>query len=187
MELTLKNIPQDQLTRKKLSYIRSCFRKLLRRSTDPKKKHSPKFKDLIKGGFYFVQMTNKGRGWHLHLHVVYKGAWIPHSLISSVWRDITGDSFVVWHRRIKNAEKACQYLLGDLLKATQIRPCDKAQYNSVMYRSRIVQAFGDYARVKFKQPFRCPRCNNDTWIDPDLEMRRFAREREQGVLWDDTS
>lgn len=43
-----------------------------------------------RGGFYSIQCTNKGRGWHLHIHAVISADWIDQTQVSKVWSKING-------------------------------------------------------------------------------------------------
>lgn len=178
LELTLKNYTDQDFDKDKLKYLRRCFRALLRRNVYPDKKKSQKFKDLIQGGFYFIHLTNIGNGWHLHMHIIFKGEQIEHKLIKDAWNKITKDSYIVYIQRVKNAGKAIRYLLGDLLQRPKIPEDGEHLYNYVLKGSRLVQGFGSCARIKFKRTFFCPQCGNDHWICPNYELNKFHREME---------
>ena len=48
-----------------------------------------------------LEVTNKGRGWHPHAHmIVVLDRWLDQRALSAEWRSITGDSFVVGITRI---------------------------------------------------------------------------------------
>lgn len=42
------------------------------------------------GGFYRFEVTNEGRGWHLHLHALINAGWIDEFQLSELWTKITG-------------------------------------------------------------------------------------------------
>lgn len=160
MELTIKNIPDNDFTKASVKMIRKYFNRLL---------HRKYYKARIKGGFYFIHVTNIGNGFHLHLHIIYKGQYIPHDKLKATWLDVTKGSYIVWIRRSASVRKALKYLLGDLLQKPKVQERYKDQYNSVMKGSRLVQGFGEYSKVKIKRLFICPECGNDSWYCPDFE------------------
>ncbi len=83
------------------------------------------FKKHIKGYFGAFEYTfnPKTNDFHVHLHlIVLRGKFWNQSDISDAWRDVTGDSFIVDIREIKNTHKGvkeiCKYPMkpADLMK-----------------------------------------------------------------------
>lgn len=167
MELTIKNIPDKDFSKKSVKYLRKCLNRLL---------HRKYYKNKIKGGFYFVHLTNRGQGWHPHLHIIYRGEYIPQGRLCQDWYEITKDSYVVWIRRSMGIKKALQYLFGDLLQKPKIRSEDVWKYNEVLKGSRLIQGFGEYSKTGFREPFICPVCGNNCWICKEFELARFHRD-----------
>ncbi len=153
LTLTLQNILDNEFGRHDVQRIRQYFSTLRRR-----------FKNEFYGGFYVVQATNIGNGWHLHLHVIFDGKFIKKDRLVAAWRDITGGSYIVDVKRVKDAQKAIRYLLADFSGKPRIRPQDCATYDAIFKGSRLVQPFGAYRSVKLKVPFRCPACGNTDWV-----------------------
>ncbi|NKO00869.1 protein rep, partial [Weissella cibaria] len=61
------------------------------------------------GGVFSYEVTNKGNGWHPHLHgVLLVSSYIDREQLSAEWESITGDSKIVDVRRLKpkNGEMA---------------------------------------------------------------------------------
>lgn len=75
--LTVRNI--TDLTPKHVDELRGWFSKLRRR----------KFARNWRGGFYRIEVTNEGRGWHLHLHVLVDARWIDQAGLRQAWMSIT--------------------------------------------------------------------------------------------------
>lgn len=73
------------LDRKAVDDIRKAFNKW--------KKH-PAIKPLLGPHVYFLEATPKPDGWHLHIHVLAAGKYIPHALLKKTWFAITGASIV---------------------------------------------------------------------------------------------
>jgi hypothetical protein len=56
----------------------------------------------VQGAIHSYEITNKGEGWHPHIHMVaLLDDWIDQAALSAEWQEITGDSFIVDVRRIK--------------------------------------------------------------------------------------
>lgn len=55
----------------------------------------------VAGALFSYEVTNKGKGWHPHLHaIVLLDDWLDQGKLSAEWHRITGDSFIVDIRRI---------------------------------------------------------------------------------------
>lgn len=57
-----------------------------------------------------VKRSKDEKHWHPHLHVLAKGRYVPHADLKAEWHQITGDSYIVDIRMIKQREKAVSYL-----------------------------------------------------------------------------
>jgi hypothetical protein len=75
--LTLKNIPN--LTREHLDEIGKWFTALRRR----------KFAAAWRGGFYTIECTNEGKGWHIHIHALIDARWIDSAQLALQWDSVT--------------------------------------------------------------------------------------------------
>jgi hypothetical protein len=168
LTLTTRNIPDNEFCRNDVKRIRDDFTKLRKRLPD------------ILGGFYVTQATNKGRGWHLHLHVVFDGKFIPKERVVRLWSEITGGSFIVDIADVKTPEKAIRYLLADFNGRPRIRPEDFNKYNEIFKGSRLVQPFGIYRKLKIRVPYKCPECGCTSWafLWEMLSDRHICREED---------
>ncbi len=88
-------------------------------------KRTKAFKKHIKGYFggFDYTFNPKTNDFHVHLHlIVLRGSFWEQSQISDAWREVTGDSFIVDIREVKNIHKGvkelCKYVVKpvDLLK-----------------------------------------------------------------------
>jgi len=165
LTLTIRNIPDYSWGTYCVKDLRAAFGKLRRR-----------FK-RIGGGFYVVQATNYGRGWHLHLHVLFDGSFILKDEISRAWRIFSDGSYIVDIKQVQSPKKAVKYLLSDFLQAPRIRPEDRPAFNDVFRGSRLVQPFGEYRKMKFKVKYMCPECGRCEWIDLDVFLGRQGSGR----------
>ena len=92
--LTVQNVPT--LARGHVDELKKWFTRLRHR----------KFCRNWRGGFYSVEVTNEGRGWHLHLHVLVDARWIDAGELARQWAAVTND-------------------LGKIVK---VKDCRKADY-----------------------------------------------------------
>lgn len=81
--LTLKSAMKP-LTQQ-LDRLIACWKKL--RHSDLKK--------CFGGGISFLELTVSKGLWHVHLHTLVQGSYIAKEQLSAVWRECTGDSFIV--------------------------------------------------------------------------------------------
>jgi len=99
LTLTLKNGPDLE---ERFQHFMTSLRKLLSRRRDWFKKGRG-WTELAKaaGGVYSVETTNKGKGWHVHLHaVLLLDDYIDREALSREWHRITGDSTILDVRRL---------------------------------------------------------------------------------------
>ena len=75
--LTVQNV--EPLTRGHVDELKKWFTRLRHR----------KFCRNWRGGFYSVEVTNEGRGWHLHLHVLVDSRWIDAGELARQWCSVT--------------------------------------------------------------------------------------------------
>jgi hypothetical protein len=57
----------------------------------------PTWADNVDGGAAFLEIkySAKARRWHPHLHIICEGKFLPQGELSTAWRSITKDSFIV--------------------------------------------------------------------------------------------
>ncbi len=75
--LTVQNC--SHLTKEHLQQVKKWFR-ALRRST---------FAKNWIGGFYSMEVTNEGKGWHIHIHALIDARWIDSFALSQAWQRTT--------------------------------------------------------------------------------------------------
>lgn len=155
LTLTKKNIFSDRL-RGEIRKLRSDFKRLS--------------KELgYSGGVYIIHITNKGHGWHIHLHCLVQGPWHSQAEISKRWERLSGAK-IVWVRRVEQAglKKALRYLLSEMIKKPAIEPGAVEVYNRELRGVRLVQGFGA-VKIK-KEPGRCPICGGSLFVLEFLEL-----------------
>jgi len=80
-----------------IEHLYDSFRKLRRRAF---------FKNHITGGVWFFQIKFNARTeqWHPHIHCLVAGKFLPQSELKGLWHEITGDSYIVDIRGVKDIE-----------------------------------------------------------------------------------
>jgi hypothetical protein len=80
--------------------IIKCFKKL----------RLKKMPELFKGGLVgYEAHLGKDGFWNIHCHALYQGRYIDQAKLSETWKDITGDSEVVWVSSVLGKDYKCQY------------------------------------------------------------------------------
>jgi len=57
-----------------------------------------------------VKWNEKSSRWHPHLHILMEGRYTPHAQLVKEWRHVTGDSFIVDIRAVRDNEKVTRYI-----------------------------------------------------------------------------
>lgn len=122
----------------------------------------------VSGAVFSYEVTNKGNGWHPHLHaVVILDDWISQSQLSDEWLKITGDSHVVDVRRIKkDPAEGFLEVFKYALKFSELDLADNLHAFETLRGKRLQGSFGAFHGVKV------PESMTDDLIDdlPYLEM-----------------
>ena len=151
--LTFKNV--DGLTWETVDWVRNCFTRLRNRKL---------FKNSWRGGVYAIEFTfSKLKGWHIHIHALVDGDYVPQAVISQVWKQITGSSDVVWISRAKSSRQVLKYILKpshELLDDTEALD----NFLTVIQGRHFVSGWGKWYRVSEKQLTDwervCPDCGS---------------------------
>jgi hypothetical protein len=118
-------------------------------------KRSKAWRENIKGYFgsfeyTFNQKTNDFN-IHLHLIVLRGGKFWDQSDISDAWRSVTGDSFIVDIREIKDIHKSVKEVCKYIVKATDLMKMPDEKFREVIElkkRTRMFISGGCFYNVK---------------------------------------
>ena len=98
--LTVKN---GENLEERYEHIKKSFRSLQMKRKDAKRGKSTTEFSKISGSMFSYEVTNKGNGWHPHIHMIaLLDSYIDQKELSREWKKITKDSSVVDIRKIKN-------------------------------------------------------------------------------------
>ncbi len=101
LTLTLKSA--DEPLALLLDKLYDCFQKLRRRAF---------WKKRVAGGVAFLEVTwnDKRQRWHPHFHILIEGRFIPIAGLKKLWYELTGDSYIIDLRLVKDHRHAAQYV-----------------------------------------------------------------------------
>lgn len=116
-------------------------------------KRHPKISRLIKGGARCLEVTRgaKGKHWHVHLHCLVEGEYLPQPVVKKAWHEVTGDSFIVDVRAVHDRKIAAKYMAAYVAKPTRMMewsPLHLQQYAIGIAGVRMLQMWGSW----FKTP-----------------------------------
>jgi hypothetical protein len=81
--LTVRNT--SDLTKEYVQFLKAQLSKLRR---------SKCFRSVA-GGFYSMEVTNEGRGWHVHFHILLDSPWLCMPDVSETWAKLIGQDFAI--------------------------------------------------------------------------------------------
>lgn len=150
--LTLTLAADGKPLRDRCNRLYDSFRKLRQRSF---------WKKNVGAGCAVLEIArNPTTGsWHPHLHCILTGKFLPQATLVSEWRAVTGDSYVVDVRLIREHEKALNYVAKYITKTVpdaMLRDelvC--AELIRALHRRRALVTFGSWARKNFTKPEKC--------------------------------
>ncbi len=102
------------------------------------------FKNHIKGYFGAFEYTfnQETNDFHVHLHlIVLRGKFWNQSDISDAWRDVTGDSFVVDIRKIKDTHKGVKEVCKYPMKPADLMTMPDAKFLEVVKMKKGTRMF----------------------------------------------
>ena len=123
--LTLKNDPDLE---RAVCRIRKGFTRL---------RHRKLWSSRVSTAAYALETTynRSTRDWHVHLHMVCEGRFLPQAELSAEWLAVTGDSYVVDVRAVTSAGEAVKELVKYTLKDMGV-PEDQLRGAAAVLRGR---------------------------------------------------
>lgn len=148
LTLTVKN-GDDLLER--FEHLKKSFKKLLNRRKDPD--YDTEFNKVV-GGVYSYEVTNKGKGWHPHIHaILLQNDFIDKPMFTGEWESITKDSCNT-DLKVINADENGTFIKPMLevfkytLKHNDMSPEKNLQAYLALYRKKLTGSFGSLYGVK---------------------------------------
>lgn len=161
--LTLTTVNGDDLE-ERFKHFMGSLRKLLMKRRDAVRGKSATELEKAVAGVYSVEVTNKGKGWHVHLHaVLLLDNWIDREELSREWQAITRDgSKILDVRRLAKGSdlfdasgeispqlvEAFAEVFKYALKFSELDHSDRLHAWEIMRGKRLVGSWGAFRGVK---------------------------------------
>ncbi len=153
--LTLKH--NDDPLQLQIKRLYDAFRKLRRRAY---------FQRLITGGVWFFQLklNLKTEQWHVHIHCLVAGKYLPHSRLKKLWKEITNDSDIVDIRPVKDLENASTEVARYATSPADITRMSLEQSIDVYYATKNRRICGSWGTAKKVTLKPTPQDDQDDWF-----------------------
>jgi hypothetical protein len=97
----------------------------------------------VQGSIKALEVTNKGKGWHPHFHVLCLiSEYIDQKKLSREWQAYTGDSYIVDVRKLTSLDKGLQEVLKYVTKFGDLSPEQIADLHLVLGGKRLIDPQG---------------------------------------------
>jgi len=135
----------------------------------------PEFKS-VNGGGYQIELKPKPDGWHIHLHAIIDGPYLPYQRLFSQWRRILGVATPQVDIRAAKSREQQRYVCKYAAKAADFysRPDVVVQWYVATKGQRLFATFGTWYNVKLAElidegkleEFKpvCPFCNQEKTV-----------------------
>lgn len=110
-------------------------------------RRSALWKEHVRGAVATLETTlgRSPRHWHVHLHVIVTGSFIPHAQLKKAWHEATGDSFIVHLNLVRGKKQAIHYIAAYLGKPIAVHtwtPEETCEYAAAMHGRRFLSTSG---------------------------------------------
>lgn len=191
--LTIPNSPDPE----SLKHLKKCWGKLRRRKL---------LRDKVKGGVATFEVTNKGNGWHPHIHAVMDCRWlalhVPEPLrtdpaevvkqkcqlaqkeLSALWADVLDEpTAVVWIQRVKEVSRFASEILKYCMKGSELleSPEPIVPMLEVIKSTRMLAGWGSLHPLpspddEEKPAVACENCGEEKTFVPE-EIAHYLTKR----------
>lgn len=147
LTLTMKHSPTPLA--EQISRIYHCFRRLRRAAF---------WQCNVTGGCAVLEIKHSHRDnlWHVHLHCLIQGNYVPHRDLKAEWWRITGDSSVVDIRPVTDGREGARHITKYITKpiaATLInKPDSLIEMIAACDRRRLVLTWGSWRGMALSKP-----------------------------------
>lgn len=149
--LTLTVLNGDDLEERQNHLAKSLRVLMTRRRLHNSGQRGAKYTELCKAeaGVYTIELTNKGKGWHPHLHmIVLSAVAIDSRALSVEWHEITKDSFIVDCRPITgDPVDGFMEVFKYAVKFSDLSLADNWEAAKILKGKRLLNSFGLFRGV----------------------------------------
>lgn len=111
------------------------------------------WKKRVTGGVAFLEVKwiEKTQHWHPHFHILIEGRFLPYQQIRKLWHEITGDSFIIDIKLVREANHAAEYVTkyaGKPFNNTFVNRADRLDEAMIALHGRkLAVTFGSWRGV----------------------------------------
>jgi len=108
------------------------------------------WRSSVTGGAAVVEITRGKnlRHWHVHLHILCVGSYLPQRELSEAWRHASGGSFIVHVREVKDhaagIDYTCKYVTKGFDRSVVLDPDALLECVVALRGRRLLAAFGEW-------------------------------------------
>ena len=106
----------------------------------------------VRGGCVSTEITNEGKGWHLHAHWLLDADWLNMPEISRVWGKIVGQNFAIVKVKDVRATDYVAEIVKYLAKGSEIASWAPEQINEFITAIRGCRFFGSFGALRELAP-----------------------------------
>lgn len=120
-------------------------------------RRNPVYRKSMTGGVYLLEITlGSASGlWHPHLHVLVEGSYIPIKPLQDAWLSITGDSYIVDIRALRDSKAAAGYVAkyaGKALSSNVVNdPARLKEAILALKGRRVFSCFGSWVHLNLSK------------------------------------
>ncbi len=139
--ITLTLCHSDDPLQLQINRIYLAFQKLRKRAY---------FQNLISGGVWFFQLkfNHDTAQWHPHIHCLVAGKYLPHGALKTLWHKITGDSYVVDIRPVKDLEGCSNEVARYATSPADITAVDLERAIEIYYATKHRRICGSWGSAR---------------------------------------
>jgi len=134
-------------------------------------------KPMITGGYYQLEVVAKDDGWHVHLHALIDGQFLPKNIIWTTWAKALGVKQVNVDISAASRGEVAHEVAKYAAKAVQVKdwtPDQLAEFVAAMKNCRLSGTFGEWFNAKVDEllhedppdPLKCPHCGKEKTLMP---------------------
>lgn len=171
------------LTRRNTQLVDRCLLRHTMKSFG-KLRRQKEWKDC-KGGCVSMEVTNEGKGWHVHLHILADVRWMPAGLLAQRWAEQMGQDYAIV--KVKDAREH-QYraeLTKYVVKASEMAQWPAEEIAALIGAVRGVRMFAPFGQFyKLQRSIRAQIQAEKPEAQPcECGCRSFYFDTETSEIW----
>jgi len=119
----------------------------------------------VKGGFYSMEVTNEGRGWHVHFHLLIETPWLNMRDISEQWGRLVGQDFAIVKIKDCRGEAYLKEVTKYAVKGSELASWSPEDIATFIKTFKGVRFFGVFGSLYGK------RTEWRAWLDAIQDIR----------------